>query len=100
MSWHARRIASVPVRTSAQTWRHLIEILNPPLGARGVLEHAVDAAAIAISEESTIEMPMILTGCGPQVRIYTVHGEDAIDGTNVNETSIPGLRFTDSWQMS
>lgn len=100
MTLHARRFASVSTRTSSQTWRAIIDVLDPPADDRAILNRATNGVALLIAEETTATWPLILTGCGPQARLYTVHGTDAIDGHNVNEQTIPTLEFTDGWQLS
>ena len=55
--------------------------------------------AMLIGEEHTRANPILLTGCGPLVRIYTLHGMDAIDGANVNEQALQ-ITPTDEWDLS
>ena len=58
-----------------------------------------NVASMLISEEHTAPNPIVPTGCGPQVRLYTLHGSTAIDGTNVNENSLT-ITAADTWQLS
>lgn len=99
MTTHVRRFAAVPARTSAQTWRAVLDVVDPPPEARKRLEAATNAAAISIAEEVTATDPIVLVGCGPQLRIYTVHGEDSPNGTHVNERPVPGLAFNTGWKL-
>jgi hypothetical protein len=77
----ARRLASVPVRTSIDTWAAVVDMLTPPgATARADLEAITNVAALLISEEYTRDAPLIVTPrTGARVRIYTVHGADAVD---------------------
>lgn len=77
----ARRIASVPVRTSVDTWTAVVDLLTPSGGAvRAELEAVTNIAAVLISEEYTRDAPIVVTPPrGARIRIYTVHGLDAVD---------------------
>lgn len=99
MTTYARRFASVPERTASETWRAIVSCLDPPPAARKVLEASTSALAIVIAEEIPASLPIVLSGCGPQVRIYAVFGQDSIDGHNVNERPVTGLDFGSDWQM-
>ena len=99
MTTHVRRFASIPARTSTQTWRAVLDVIDPPPETRKRLEAATNAAAISIAEEVTTTDPIVLIGCGPQLRIYTVHGEDSLNGTHVNERPVPGLAFNIGWKL-
>ena len=93
MTTHARRFASVPERTASETWRAIVDSLDPPADERQILEAATGALSIVIAEEVTAMEPIVLTGCGPQVRVYTVYGQDSVDGDNVIELPGGGSRL-------
>jgi hypothetical protein len=77
----ARRIASVPVRTSSATWKAIVDLIAAPgSDAATKLLSIGGLASMVIAEESAMIAPIvILPANGPRLRIYTVHGEDAID---------------------
>jgi len=52
-----------------------------------------------IAEEHTSTQPMRLTGCGPQVRIYTLHGNNAVDGGQTNEQPLQ-ITPSDGWELA
>ncbi|MER6167102.1 hypothetical protein [Streptomyces violaceorubidus] len=81
MSVIARRIASVPYRTSSQTWQAVVDLLAPePSPARTALLSAVGPSAVIIAEGYTNSVPIVvLPATGPRIRIRTVHGSDAFD---------------------
>lgn len=81
MSVIARRIASVPYRTSSQTWQAVVDLLAPIQGpARTALLAATGPCAVAIAEEHTSRAAIVvLPASGPRIRIRTVHGADAPD---------------------
>lgn len=97
----ARRIASVPRRTSVETWQVISALLAPagtPAWAR--LDAATGPAAMVIAEEVTWAAPIILSGSGPQLRIYTLHGEAAIEADLDQELSFPFVPTTGDWALS
>ena len=76
----ARRLASVPRRTSVETWRRLVDLISVEGSpARAELLKITSVASMLIAEEYTRTAPVTILGGGPLVRIYTIHGEDAID---------------------
>lgn len=100
MTTIARRIAAPPVRTSAETWAFVVDLIAAANNdMRSVLENAGNAASMLIAEEHTAADPIVLSGCGSQVRIYTLHGTTAIDGTNANESSLT-ITPTSDWRIS
>lgn len=77
----ARRIPSVPRRTPGATWNILCELFaSAGSTARKELDCAQSIASMLIAEECLADSPAILTGLGPQVRFYTLHGNEAIEG--------------------
>lgn len=100
MTTIARRVRSIPVRTATETWALIVDMLTAADDTiRKELVQIGNVASMLISEEHTAPNPIILTGCGPQVRLYTLHGSAAIDGTNVNEQSLT-ITAADTWQLS
>ena len=100
MTTIARRIAAAPVRTASDTW----DVISDLLGAAGGdiatgLSQAADVASMLIAEEHTAGNPIILSGCGPQIRVYTIHGSDAIDGSQLNERALT-IVASDAWQLT
>ena len=60
---------------------------------------AGDAAAMLIAEEHTADAPVVVSGFGPQLRIYTVHGPDALDSTRLNEHDLP-IAPSNDWTLA
>jgi hypothetical protein len=81
MSVIARRIAAVPVRTSVETWRAVAELLAQATArARDELDAVTNIGAMLVAEEYTALAPVVVQpASGARIRIYTVHGEDAIE---------------------
>lgn len=101
MTVHARRVASVPRRTSVETWSDIVELITATgsaartelLGVRGV-------GAAAIAEEYTRESPIIVSGSGPQIRIYTLHGADAVEADLSDERPLGHDPTDGQWTLS
>ena len=100
MTTIARRIVATPVRTSAETWAFVVDLIAAADDEmRPTLENAGNAASMLIGEEHTAADPLVLSGCGPQVRIYTLHGSTAIDGTTANE-GVLTITPSSEWELS
>ena len=100
MTTIARRIAATPVRTASDAWDMIVDLLGVAGGDIAArLSRAADVASMLIAEEHTAANPIILSGCGPQIRIYTIHGTDAIDGSQLNEQALT-INGSDDWQLT
>lgn len=98
----ARRVASTPTRSAAQTWDKIIAILapDPKTGAHRELVKASGVACASISSEATKDAAIVVWGGGPRVRVYCVFDEDAITGDGVNEEVLPKSPTEGDWRMS
>ena len=95
-----RDIASLPARTSKETWEAIVELIT---GADSVdttqLEAASSVLCSAIADEYSASVPIVVKGASRLV-IYTVHGADAmeaglaVDGLNWNPTA------SDAWAIT
>lgn len=101
MTVQARRIASIPRRTASETWRLICELLTEPgADARRELDAITGIASALITEECTRGAPIIVSGNGPQVRVYTLHGDDAIDADSLDETPLSQIPTKVDWRLS
>jgi hypothetical protein len=64
------------------------------------LNRAAGVVSMLIADEVTKDRPLVVSGVGPQVRIYTVHGEDAIDGSRVSENGLAVDPTDGAWTLS
>ncbi len=98
----ARRIASTPTRTAAETWERIVDILapDPKSGARMELAKATGVACASISSEATKDAAIVVWGGGPRVRVYCIFDEDAITGDGVNENVLATSPTEGDWKMS
>lgn len=100
MSRVARRIRAIPVRTATDTWEFIVDLIaSNDRALRSELALAGNAAAMLIAEEHTAGAPILLSGCGPQVRIYTLHGDNALDPAVANELPLT-LAASSAWQLA
>lgn len=100
MTVHARRIASIPRRGPIETWHAICDLLCAEGNARAELDGVAGCAAALIAEECTRDSPIIVSGSGPQVRIYTLHGDQAIEVDISEETALSHQPTTGSWILS
>jgi hypothetical protein len=98
----ARRVASTPVRTAAQTWAKIVEIIapDPESPARKELAKVAGTACASIASEAPKDAPIVISGGGPRVRVYCVFDEDAITQDGLNEDALPKSLAQGDWRMS
>ncbi|WP_259453964.1 hypothetical protein [Streptomyces ginkgonis] len=102
MSAIARRVASVPHRTSSQTWQAIVDLLAPSAGsARTALLEVAGPASVIIAEEYTSSAPIVvLPAEGPRIRIRTAHGGDAVDGAEDEAPLMSRPLDQPGWRLS
>jgi hypothetical protein len=100
MTVHARRLASVPCRGPIDTWRAVCDLVSSGGDARAELDGIAGVAAALIAEEYTRDEPIVVTGTGPQVRIYTLHGDRAIEADTSEELPLSHDPTAGSWVLS
>jgi hypothetical protein len=85
----ARRVASVPARTSEQTWNVVVELVSEPgSAARAALDAVAGVASMLIAEGySEGKAIVIRPDRGSRVRIYTLHGEAAVSD-DIDESTL------------
>lgn len=99
----ARRIASIPKRTSVDTWRVIADLLADPGGAaHNELLAVTNVVAMLIADENTRDTPIIVTAsAGPRVRIYTLHEDSALDEDEVQELPLSAYPTDEAeWELS
>lgn len=74
-----RDIASVPVRTGAETWSEIIALITRPDSIdAGQLTAAASVMASLLSEDHYAKHPLTLKGDGHRLVIYGAYGADAV----------------------
>ena len=64
------------------------------------LEAVTGVACSLIAAEAWSGSPAVFAGVGPQLRIYCLHGEDAIVGEDSNEDSIAWSPTDGDWHLT
>lgn len=98
----ARRVASTPVRTAAETWAKIVELIapDPQSVARKELSKVAGVACAAIASEAPRDAPIVVFGDGPRIRTYCVFDEEALTNEGINEDALPKSPTEGAWRMS
>ncbi|MDT3683698.1 MAG: hypothetical protein RO009_01480 [Pseudorhodoplanes sp.] len=75
-----RDIASIPVRTAAETWQAIIDLIT----GTGSVDAATLAAAASvmqslIADEHPATCPIVVKGSGPRLVVYCLYNEAAME---------------------
>jgi hypothetical protein len=95
-----RRFAATPVRSASATWAAIVDVIAPR-GAQG-REELLEVAGVAsslIAAEALETVPAVVSGGGPQLRIYCLYDEEAIVGDDVNEDGLSWSPTDGDWKM-
>lgn len=97
-----RRIVSTPVRSSSDTWTAITALLAPDPGsdARRELSMIRGLVCAAISSEAMRHDPLVIRSQGITVRIYCLHGEDAIMSPGYDLQEFAWCPTDAEWQLS
>lgn len=102
MTTVARTIISVPERSATETWERIVGLIapDPASPARRELAEVAGVACSCIAEEALAEDALVVHGVGPQLRVYTLYGDDAVEGERANESSLSWIPTEGEWLMS
>ena len=97
-----RRVISTPVRSATDTWTAISALLapDPTSSARRELNRMSGLACAAISSEAMRHDPLELRSQGLTVRIYCLHGEDAIMTPGYDLHEFAWCPTEAEWRMS
>lgn len=98
----ARTFISVPARSATETWERIIALIAPDAGspARSELASVAGVACSCIADESLQDDPVVVYGVGPQLRIYALYADDAVEGGGANESPLSWVPTEGDWRMS
>jgi hypothetical protein len=100
MSAVARRIRATPFRTTGGAWDVIVDLVCAhDESLRTTFDKIANVGSMLIAEEHTKSDPVIVSGCGPQARFYTTHGQAAIDGADANESGLQ-LQTSKDWAIA
>lgn len=96
-----RNLASVPRRTASETWLAICELVSEKgSDAWAELEGLTDVAAQLIAQEAMKNDAAVFSGVGPQVRIYTLHDDEAIEADPTDEQGLVNYVAEGDWSAS
>jgi hypothetical protein len=96
-----RRLAASPKRTAAETWTTLVNLVAPrDATGRSELGSAVGVGPFLIAAEALKESPAVMWGVGPRLRMYTLHGDAAVDGEDMREDPLTWSPTQGEWHLS
>jgi len=96
-----RAFRSTPVQTADQTWDAIIDVIAPGGSpGRGDLEAISGVACSLIASEAWGDHPAVISGVGPQLRIYCLYGEAAILGEDASEDALSWSPTVGDWRMA
>ena len=96
----SRVFGSVPARSAEETWDVIVELIAPNCDASARRELA-EVAGIACSIiAGEMRAPIVVHGAGPRLRIFCLYGDDAIEGSSVEEQPLSFVPTDGDWHMS
>lgn len=96
-----RDIVSIPRRTAGETWDRISELVSKEgSDARAQMRAARHVATALIAQEATKDEPVIVSGTGPQVRIYTLHDDASLEADLDDERRLVTYVADGDWSAS
>jgi hypothetical protein len=97
-----RTFASCPARSAHDTWQAVVDLLTKSCGAaaRDELLSVSGEASSVISDQAPASAPIVVTADGPRTRIYCLYDDDALDGSNANESALGFDPLKGDWAVS
>jgi hypothetical protein len=97
-----RTFLSCPQRDALSTWNAVVDLLassgNEP--ARALLLAVAGIASSLIADQAPKAAPIIVTADGPRTRIYCVYDDDAIEGSDADESPLGFNALNGDWHVS
>jgi hypothetical protein len=97
-----RTFASCPARSAHDTWEAIVDLLTRSCGeaARDELLSVSGEASSIISDQAPASAPIVVTAEGPRTRIYCLYDDDALDGSDINESPLGFDPLKGDWAVS
>ena len=101
-STNSRVIRSSPHRDALDTWKTVVDLLTQGRTGsdRTELLGVAGTAASVISDHASKDAAIVVTCDGPRTRIYTLHDDDAIDGSDAKEDALGYNPLKGDWKVS
>jgi hypothetical protein len=99
---HRRTFISTPARDAVTTWNKIVDLLAPTGAhpARKELLSIVGIAASIISDRAPKDDSIVAICDGPRTRIYCLFDDDAVDGSDANESVLGYDALKGDWAVS
>src|SRR5690606_14003914 len=97
-----RTFASSPARDAHATWIAIVDLLTQhcPADDCDELMAVAGTAASIISDQAPLDVPIVVTCEGPRTRIYCLYDEDAVEGSDSNESALGFDPLNGDWAIS
>jgi hypothetical protein len=97
-----RTFASCPARSAHDTWEAIVDLLTKSSGAadRDELLSVSGEASSIISDQAPASAPIVVTADGPRTRVYCLYDDDALDGSDANESPLGFDPLKGDWAVS
>jgi hypothetical protein len=102
MSTVRRDFRASPERTGSETWEAIVALIAPDAkgAARKELSAVHGVAGQLIATEVGKDAAIVVYGSGPRVKIYCLHGDDALTEDEANESSLGFDATSGDWKVS
>ena len=98
---YRRNCRSSPYRDALSTWHTIVDLLTQKnTEARTELGEVAGIATSVIADQACKDSPIIVSCNGPQTRIYCIYDDDAIDGSDSNESALGYDPLDGDWTVS
>jgi hypothetical protein len=97
-----RTFTSCPSRSAHDTWTAIVDLLTKSCSAavRDEIQSASGEASSIISDQAPASAPIVVTCDGPRTRIYCLYDDDALDGSDANESALGFNPLKGDWSVS
>lgn len=97
-----RTFQSSPFRNTHDTWMAIVELLTggKSTEARKALVAVAGVAASCIADQCPRSAPIIVTCDGPRTRIYCLYDDDALEGSDAQESALGFDALNGDWGIS
>lgn len=98
----SRTFRSSPHRATAETWKEIVELLTRGRSgeARTELLAVSGVASSILADQAPKDAPIVVTCDGPRTRIYCLYDDDAVEGSDANESALGFDPLAGNWQVS
>jgi len=98
----SRTFRSSPHRAAIETWKQIVDLLTQGRAgeARTELLGVSGVAASIIADRAPQDAAIVVTCDGPRTRIYCLYDDDAVEGSDANESPLGFDPLNGDWRVS